>query len=718
MTLDGFCWLGAGRSNALWLLVADNRDARMTDRSEEMLDSIHSTGACLVDIRELAGRLVQLSAGQLEGFLLRFVDDGDDRAVSRLLQACAFNAVKLDPAVLCRCVGVCEELLDSAPCFALQDESAVQPLLAASVAEELSVERKLYAARLAAELTIKFALDPQPVRKVLWKHEHGPLPPHYRILIEQSLQILEHAANPGQTHVPHWTELQLPDLLPEHRPLAIVGGDYTVRRPIPKLGRNEPCHCGSGKKYKTCCYHKDQEVLRDASRYAGTTRSELKSRPGLVDDPEVIYTMRAYELKRLKPSELSENQLLTGYRCALDYGLRELAFAMLVECERRPGEREFDRGHFEDLIGRVLEAGDLELARRIRDHCGEHTWYQPHAIRFRFELLEHPERFEPLEYECRTSVAGILDEEGKTGEDEPLIRLAYYCAPRYPALAIVFARAAIASNPDQHLDNAVLLDVIRDARIDLDLEPWNDPAESLFDWIDDRTQRNEKAEIENEEVKRLSSRLEAARADLTEKKQALHEMEETVKALGRKPENDHEPSQKDDVRVHGLETTAHQDREETLRRLRVQVASLKAGIGEQQEQRAQLRKLLEEERKKVSALSMQSAPAEHTGPDDEAAIAEPSGKPSLPEYTDAFRKTCDSLPPTLAAKAILAAGRFAAHENAIWRQTRPIQRLPEHYRIRISIDYRMMVHWQPGKLLRILDVIPRQDLESWIKRHG
>ena len=41
-----------------------------------------------------------------------------------------------------------------------------------------------------------------------------------------------------------------------------------------------------------------------------------------------------------------------------------------------------------------------------------------------------------------------------------------------------------------------------------------------------------------------------------------------------------------------------------------------------------------------------------------------------------------------------------------------------NYRIRISLDYRMIVHWQPGKLLRILDVIPRQDLESWIKRHG
>ena len=37
---------------------------------------------------------------------------------------------------------------------------------------------------------------------------------------------------------------------------ARTGGDdakvRTVRRDEPKIGRNEPCHCGSGKKYKKC----------------------------------------------------------------------------------------------------------------------------------------------------------------------------------------------------------------------------------------------------------------------------------------------------------------------------------------------------------------------------------------------------------------------------------------------------------------------------------
>ena len=30
----------------------------------------------------------------------------------------------------------------------------------------------------------------------------------------------------------------------------------------PNLGRNDPCHCGSGKKYKQCCLAKDEEKAR------------------------------------------------------------------------------------------------------------------------------------------------------------------------------------------------------------------------------------------------------------------------------------------------------------------------------------------------------------------------------------------------------------------------------------------------------------------------
>lgn len=43
----------------------------------------------------------------------------------------------------------------------------------------------------------------------------------------------------------------LPGTAPEERPQIQI--PKTVRREMPKVGRNDPCPCGSGKKYKSCC---------------------------------------------------------------------------------------------------------------------------------------------------------------------------------------------------------------------------------------------------------------------------------------------------------------------------------------------------------------------------------------------------------------------------------------------------------------------------------
>jgi preprotein translocase subunit SecA len=34
----------------------------------------------------------------------------------------------------------------------------------------------------------------------------------------------------------------------------------TVKRDKPKIGRNDPCWCGSGKKYKNCHLRSDEEA--------------------------------------------------------------------------------------------------------------------------------------------------------------------------------------------------------------------------------------------------------------------------------------------------------------------------------------------------------------------------------------------------------------------------------------------------------------------------
>ena len=37
---------------------------------------------------------------------------------------------------------------------------------------------------------------------------------------------------------------------------------------FPAPGRNDPCHCGSGVKYKRCCCDSDQEVWRTVARWS------------------------------------------------------------------------------------------------------------------------------------------------------------------------------------------------------------------------------------------------------------------------------------------------------------------------------------------------------------------------------------------------------------------------------------------------------------------
>ena len=41
-----------------------------------------------------------------------------------------------------------------------------------------------------------------------------------------------------------------------------------------KVGRNQPCHCGSGRKYKQCCLTKDEAAEREAIEIAARRAEE------------------------------------------------------------------------------------------------------------------------------------------------------------------------------------------------------------------------------------------------------------------------------------------------------------------------------------------------------------------------------------------------------------------------------------------------------------
>lgn len=53
-----------------------------------------------------------------------------------------------------------------------------------------------------------------------------------------------------------------------------------------KLGRNDPCHCGSGKKYKYCCYATDNQPHEDRVVVAAPDSAEPEESAESVETEE------------------------------------------------------------------------------------------------------------------------------------------------------------------------------------------------------------------------------------------------------------------------------------------------------------------------------------------------------------------------------------------------------------------------------------------------
>lgn len=81
-------------------------------------------------------------------------------------------------------------------------------------------------------------------------HEHDPDPtmrPYQEPVDADRREQLIAGAAAGVTAIYRYFE-PLRQMFPD-----FTGGQSTYRRTGPKIGRNDPCPCGSGKKYKRCC---------------------------------------------------------------------------------------------------------------------------------------------------------------------------------------------------------------------------------------------------------------------------------------------------------------------------------------------------------------------------------------------------------------------------------------------------------------------------------
>lgn len=672
-----------------------------------MTEKLQRTARCRSEIEQAAAFFSDFDRKGCEELIRYLVDKGEDQALGVLLNVCAINKIRLTPEILVETLKVVEPLPDFAAPFCMQDKSVIEPLLSMSMAADISYQRQVFAARLATELTVRFKQDPKPVKKVLMKLSKTPVPSESLLFNAESQALLDMEHVPDD--LPWLSNGDALENLPKKKPLVVIGGSYSVRRPVPKLGRNEPCHCGSGKKYKKCCLEKDQKLIRDASPYEGLTMTEFKSRPGIVDDPMVIEQMRAYDLKKLDASNLGSSQLFAAYRRCDTYGLYDLALTMLLELQGR-SDFDFDPGHFQDLMENALFSKDLESAKKIRAFIPDDQLYDPEETEFRFTLLENSSWFKTLESLCRKSLAGKVK-----GLNDTLSAITYSFENVCPALSIIFSRAAILDASVNVFDQENLLDLIHSARIELDIDPWGDPAEEYLDWLLEKKEDNVENDLHRREIDDLKVKVSQAKQLAARRMNEFRNKERELADLKTRLRDNEKITATALQQKNDTPTTSQHDRN-MISNLRHRIEDLKLDIARGQQERRALRQQIKQALEQDNDHSKKPEERDDADYNEQSIVFEDVPKKILfPEFSSDYQNSCKTVAGSIVVKSLKAATGFAVHDRLVWRQTKALSALPSIYSIRVGIHHRLLVRWEKDIRLEVLDLIPREQLDIWIK---
>ncbi|MEB2312495.1 MAG: SEC-C metal-binding domain-containing protein [Sorangiineae bacterium] len=466
-----------------------------------------------------------------------------------------------------------------------------------------------------------------------------------------------------------------------------------LRRAAERVGRNDPCPCGSGKKYKRCCEAKHQD--REASPFAGMTMDEALADPGRHGDPRIIEKIPEDQLGGLELARLAVPQLASLVRRAYDLARWELAEAALAEFGRRAEEPDF---HFDEvraeLVHALVEAKEYDrLAAQLAavEDAADPLYAaaglvlakgraQPEAL----ERLEQLLRVELDHGQCMMEVAEILRVGG------------------LPALALALFRAcAFEQLSDADLD--LLAEDTEAVRADLGLAAHDPVVEAhleLLERLDAERGAPDLIEQKARQNAALLAELRAAREQLREL-----EVERSAARTASGPDAQH----------HGALDDPGGEQVVSLKR---KLARLKSEIRAQQDERRELRRRLREER--------EERPAAPPGPDREAPGAEePDDSAALPderslkpvEFGDAFRRSLTGIEPKLALKAQEQAVRFAAYDPAMWRHAKKLADFEDLYSLRVGIHHRLLLRRTAEGGVEVRELLTREQHDVAVARY-
>ncbi|MGA2853815.1 MAG: SEC-C metal-binding domain-containing protein, partial [Verrucomicrobiota bacterium] len=286
---------------------------------DDLIKRLHSARLTRGEVRALAAQLPATDE-ELHRLIESLVASADEAGVTALMFAMVAGGRNIEARVLPGVLPLMNQL-DGVSLVALQARGeVVETLLAAVESGIMGWEREAVLLLIAGWICLnrepKRALPTNliPKARLLAREVTGgreallPLFALAHITGNKALQtVLEELISPPPLDVIE-TALEFIIKKPDADPLGIlpeqmdrvISASGTLRRAAAKVGRNDPCPCGSGKKYKKCCFEKDQERLHHSSEVAGITTEELEVMPEPFLTQERIEDMRGPKLARLR----------------------------------------------------------------------------------------------------------------------------------------------------------------------------------------------------------------------------------------------------------------------------------------------------------------------------------------------------------------------------------------------------------------------------------
>jgi hypothetical protein len=139
-----------------------------------------------------------------------------------------------------------------------------------------------------------------------------------------------------------------------------------------KIGRNDPCPCGSGQKYKRCCLPRD-EAAAAAERAAAPAPDRETAPAGWVSDDDGLdeasnIVIDLIDAGQLDDAERAAQDLLQRYPEVHD-GLERVAMVAAARGDRARAAEYYRRAA--DFVHARLEWYDAEMETYLREKADE-----------------------------------------------------------------------------------------------------------------------------------------------------------------------------------------------------------------------------------------------------------------------------------------------------------------------------------------------------------